>query len=420
MRGLARTNRLRNTTVDIDYMIITNIKNPGTNLQDDQKDLSMVLIWTSAVLFLFINPMYGLMFLGFLNIISPLEPTGLKKGLFRRLLCTLGLWAFVINRQYGVSWGIAVIGIDDIPNYLDIFEKLITKQISFPFSEPILYLGALFFHTIGVQLFVYLMLISLFGIFSIVHLLFSVQTRPYTALAFLVSAILPIWDIWGHLSRTSLALGFFCFLLIDNIANKKPNKAIGTLSVLTHLSFILVTPFYYLVKAFTVRHRWLISLIVFLPGIGLFLVTNYLPLTSNLFDYVKVFSYQYTVSNINIIFYALATYFLIFNRSPVILITSALYLSTLFISLLGYGVITERYTLLLYTIFVIVLISTVKSKLNISALYIGSLIIYTKNYMILSDKNSISLIFQYFSRGEPYSVAKGILINILEMRWAIN
>ena len=138
MRGLARTNRLRNTTVDIDYMIITNIKNPGTNLQDDQKDLSMVLIWTSAVLFLFINPMYGLMFLGFLNIIIPIEPTGLKKGLFRRLLCTLGLWAFVINRQYGVSWGIAVIGIDDIPNYLDIFEKLITKQIAFLFSSILL------------------------------------------------------------------------------------------------------------------------------------------------------------------------------------------------------------------------------------------------------------------------------------------
>jgi len=401
-------------------MIITSIKNSDTNLQDDQKDLSMVLIWISAVLFLFINPMYGLMFLGFLNINIPIEPTELKQGLFRRLFCTLGLWAFVINRQYGVSWGIAAIGIDDIPNYLDIFEKLITKQIAFPFMEPILYSGAVFFRAIGVQFFIYLMLISLFCIFSIVHILFSVQKRTYTALAFLVSVILPIWDIWGHLSRTSLALGFFCFLLIDNIANEKPNKAIGTLSVLTHSSFIIVTPFYYLVKAFTVRLRWLISFIVFLPGIGLFLLINYLPLTSNLFDYVKVFSTQYTVSNINIIFYALATYFLVFDERPIIRVTSALYLSTLFISLLGYGIITERYTLLLYTIFVIVLISTVKSKLNMSALYIGSLIIYTKNYMILSDKNSISLIFQYFSRGEPYSVAKGILINILEMRWAIN
>lgn len=420
MRCLARTSRLRNTTIDLEHMIITSIKNSDTNLQDDQKDLTMVLIWISAVLFLFINPMYGLMFLGFLNINIPIEPTELKQGLFRRLFCTLGLWAFVINRQYGVSWGIAVIGIDDIPNYLDIFEKLITKQIAFPFMEPILYSGAVFFRAIGVQFFVYLMLISLFCIFSIVHLLFSVQTRPYTALAFLVSAILPIWDIWGHLSRTSLAIGFFCFLLIDNIVNEKPNKAIGILSLLTHSSFIIVTPFYYLVKAFTVRLRWLISFIVFLPGIGLFLLTNYLPLTSNLFDYVKVFSYQYTVSNINIIFYALATYFLVFDARPIIRVTSALYLSTLFISLLGYGVITERYTLLLYTIFVIVLISTVKSKLNMSALYIGSLIIYTKNYMILSDKNSISLIFQYFSRGEPYSVAKGILINILEMRWAIN
>lgn len=401
-------------------MISPSMKDLDTKLLDDQKDLSIVLICISAVCFLFINPMYALIFLGLINIYNPIEPTELKKGLFRRLFCTLGLWAFVINREYDVSWGIVTIGVDDIPKNMDILEKLISGQITFPFLEPIFYLGALFFYAVGVNSFIYLMLISLFCIFSIVHLLFSVQTRPYTALAILVSAILGIWDIWGHLSRTSLALGFFCFLLIDKIANIKTRRVLGALSILSHSSFLLVAPLYYLPVAFTGRIRWLNSFIVLFPMVGLFLITNYTPLTSNLFDYVKVFSYQYSVSNINIIFYVLAAYFLIFNRSPVILMTSALYLSTLFINLLGYGVITERYTLLLYVIFAIILISTAKSKLNISALYIASLIICTKNYILLSDKNSMSAIFQYFSGGQPYGFFKGFLANILEMRWTMN
>lgn len=401
-------------------MIITGIKKASTNLQDDHKDLSMVLISISAVLFLFINPIYVLIVLGFMNINIQIETTQLHKGLFRRLFCTLALWAFVINRQYGVSWGTEVVGLDDIPNYLDIFEKLVTSQIALPLFEPIMYLGTFIFDAIGVQFFIYLLLISLFCIFSIVHLLFSVQTRPYTGLAFLVCAVLTIWDIWGHLSRTSLALGFFCFLLIDIITKNPLRKVLGLLSVLTHLSFLLVTPFYYLNDIIIDRRRWIVPFVIFFPGIILLIVTNYAPLTDNLIVYTKLLSYQFTVSNINMVYYALAIYFLIFDKRPVVLISSALYLSTLFTTLLGYGVITERITSLAYTILAIVLASTAKSIINISALYIGSLIIFIKNYTVLSDENSISLLFQYLSRGEQYQPLKGFLLNILEMRWTMN